>query len=86
MEHRLGHFELVRWQGSKSRRLKPKVSITAMLLLAAGVVGLALMGAQALGGLHLSGLSALLPGTLLLLASTGPLLAFFRGALAWVLG
>jgi hypothetical protein len=86
MEHRIGHFELVRWQGSKSRRLKPKVSIWAMVLLACGVVGLALMAAQALGGLRLSGLSALAPGTLVLLASTGPLLAFFRGALAWLLG
>jgi hypothetical protein len=86
MEHRIGHFELVRWQGSKSRRLKPKVSVWGMVLIACGLVGLVLMGAQGLGWIRLTGASVFAPGGFILLAATGPLMAFFRAALVWLLG
>ncbi len=86
MEHRIGHFELVRWQGSKSRRLKPRVSAWSIVLGVCGLIGLALMGAQGAGWIHLTGASVFAPGGLVLLAATGPLTAFFRAALVWLLG
>jgi hypothetical protein len=86
MEHRIGHFELVRWQGSKSRRLKPVISVWGMILIAFGLVGLMLMGAQGLGWIRLTGASVFAPGAFMLVAATGPLMAFFRAALVWLLG
>ena len=86
MEHRIGHFELVRWQGSKSRRLKPKVGLWTVVLLICGALGVSLMGAQGLGWIRLTGASVFAPGGFILLAATGPLMAFFRAAVVWLLG
>lgn len=86
MEHQIGQCELVRWQGSKSGRLKPRFGFWALLLSGSAIFGAAAMLAQSLGWMHLAGLSAFAPGAMIAFASTGPLVLFARAGLIWLAG
>ena len=86
MEHQIGHFELVRWQGSKSRRLKPRYGFWTFLLTLFGFVGAGAMLAQSLGWLHLAGASSLAPGVLVATAALGPAVILLRAGLIWLAG
>ncbi len=86
MEHQIGHFELVRWQGSKSRRLKPRFGFWTFLLTLFAIVGALSMLAQSLGWMHLTGAAALAPGALIIIAAIGPLVLFARAGLVWLAG
>ncbi len=86
MEHQIGHFELVRWQGSKSRRLKPRYGFWTFALSFFAIVGAGAMLAQSLGWIHLAGASALAPGALITIAALGPLAMIARAGLVWLAG
>lgn len=76
---------MIRWQGRRNRQ-RSGPSLWAILLVLFALTGAASMGAQAVGWIHLSGMSAYLPGLLLLLAVSMQALTVLRAGLKWLAG
>jgi pheromone shutdown protein TraB len=86
MDHDLGGIGLINWQGRRYRRIKPSVGAglwTAVLVIC-GLLAVAMLTAQAVGWLRWTGVLALLPAALALLALSSRLVALVRGALGWL--
>lgn len=82
----LGGISLIRWQGRRNRRGKSGIAAWTVVLALCALAGAAMMAAQATGWLHWTGLLALVPAGLVLLAISVQLLAVARAALAWLAG
>ncbi len=86
MEYHPGGMGVVSWQSRRNRRAEPGLSAWTVLAVACIVVGGLATAAQALGWLHLTGLFAVIPPGLMLLAVVGQLGAVTRAVLVWLAG
>ena len=82
----LSHIELVRWQGRRNRRTGAGISLWTVMLVLFALLGLATTAAQAAGWLHWTGVLALAPATLVVLAVGAQLVSVARAVLAWLGG
>ncbi len=86
MDHQFGQPGLINWQNRKLRRPTGKFSLWTAFILLCAIGGLAALGCQMAGWVHWTGLLAILPAGLLLLAINAQLIAGVRAALAWLAG
>jgi hypothetical protein len=86
MNRHLGQSNLIRWQSRRPRRARGLSGAWMMASSGVGVLGLGLLVAQTLGGLHLPGPPLALPVVMIALAAAGPLVTLARTALAWMAG
>ncbi len=82
----LGEINLVRWQGRRNRRLKSGGSAWTVISAACAIVGAAMLLAQGLGVLPLTGASALAPAGIVLFALCTQVVTVARAVVAWITG
>jgi hypothetical protein len=86
MDHDLGRIDLISWQGRKNRRIKSGVNVWTVIVVACAVLGGVSITAQATGWLQWTGLLAVVPAGLVLLAVGAQLVAVVRATLIWLAG
>jgi hypothetical protein len=86
MDHQLGRIGLINWQSRRNRRLAPGIGLWTLILVGLALVGVIMMGAQAVGWLHLTGPSAWAPAALLLAAISVQVFSVLRAILLWFAG
>jgi hypothetical protein len=83
MDHKLGRIDLVTWQGKPNRRFKAGIRPWTVVVVICAIVGAVGAGAQAFGWLPRTGLLAVFPPALILLAISAQLVAAVRAVLTW---
>jgi hypothetical protein len=84
VDHRSGG--LVRWQADARRGVGGRLGLWSLVVVASGLLALALIAAQTAGWLRWSSLLMLVPAAVLLGALGAGLLALLRRGLAWLAG